>query len=71
MCFSFFMQEEMERLSDVQNLVMQLYEGLHVGEHQLKKERQLLTQLEELQSRLAPMEEVLTFSFKLNHISLK
>lgn len=55
----------MERLSDVQNLVMQLYEGLHVGEHQLKKERQLLTQLEELQSRLAPLEEVLAFYFNL------
>ena len=42
------LQEEMERLSDVQNLVMQLYEALHVGEHQLKKERQLLAQLEKL-----------------------
>ena len=48
----------MERLSDVQNLVMQLYEALHVGEHQLKKERQLLAQLEQLQSELLPLEEV-------------
>ena len=48
----------MERLSDVQNLVMQLYEALHVGEHQLKKERQLLAQLEQLQTELLPLEEV-------------
>jgi len=50
-------QEEMERLSDVQNLVMQLYEALHVNEHQLKKERQLLTQLEQLHTQLLPLEE--------------
>ena len=48
----------MERLSDVQNLVMQLYEALHVNEHQLKKERQLLTQLEQLHTQLLPLEEV-------------
>ena len=49
----------MERLSDVQNLVMQLYEALHVNEHQLKKERQLVTQLEQLHTQLLPLEEVL------------
>lgn len=48
----------MERLSDVQNLVMQLYEGLHVGEHQLKKERDLLAQMEQLQTQLLPLEQV-------------
>ena len=53
------LQEEMERLSDVQNLVMQLYEALHVNEHQLKKERQLVTQLEQLHTQLLPLEEVL------------
>jgi len=50
-------KEEMERLSDVQNLVMQLYEALHVNEHQLKKERQLVTQLEQLHTQLLPLEE--------------
>ncbi|XP_046638231.1 calcium uniporter protein, mitochondrial-like isoform X2 [Daphnia pulicaria] len=50
-------REEMERLSDVQNLVMQLYEALHVGEHQLKKERHLMAQLEQLQSQLLPLEQ--------------
>lgn len=52
------MQEEMERLSDVQNLVMQLYEALHVGEHQLKKERHLMARLEQLQTQLLPLEQV-------------
>lgn len=51
-------QEEMERLSDVQNLVMQLYEALHVGEHQVKKERHLMARLEQLQTQLLPMEQV-------------
>ena len=54
----------MERLSDVQNLVMQLYEALHVNEHQLKKERQLVTQLEQLHTQLLPLEEVLQDFFK-------
>jgi hypothetical protein len=52
----------MERLSDVQNLVMQLYEALHVGEHQLKKERHLMAQLEQLQSQLLPLEQVKKYS---------
>lgn len=51
-------QEEMERLSDVQNLVMQLYEALNVGEHHLKKERHILAQLEQLQIQLIPLEQV-------------
>jgi hypothetical protein len=54
----------MERLSDVQNLVMQLYEALHVGEHQLKKERHLMAQLEQLQSHLLPLEQVKIFTSK-------
>ena len=54
----FKLQEEMERLSDVQNLVMQLYEALHVKEHHEKKQRQMLTQLENLQAQLLPLEEV-------------
>ena len=37
---------------------MQLYEALHVGEHQLKKERHLLSRLEDLQSQLLPLERV-------------
>jgi hypothetical protein len=37
---------------------MQLYEALHVGEHQLKKERHLMAQLEQLQSQILPLEQV-------------
>ena len=61
-------QEEMERLSDVQNLVMQLYEALHVGEHQLKKERHLIAQLEQLQTQLLPLEQVME-RFKRKNLS--
>lgn len=58
----------MERLSDVQNLVMQLYEALHVGEHQLKKERHLIAQLEQLQTQLLPLEQVME-RFKRKNLS--
>ncbi|KAL0266278.1 UNVERIFIED_CONTAM: hypothetical protein PYX00_008870 [Menopon gallinae] len=52
-------KEELERLSDVKNLVHQLYEALNVEEHQLKKERELCVQLEELKVELEPMEQKL------------
>ncbi|XP_066991417.2 calcium uniporter protein, mitochondrial [Anabrus simplex] len=50
-------QEELHKLSDVRNLVNQLYEALNVEEHQLKKERELLVKLEELKVALEPLEE--------------
>lgn len=50
-------QEEVRQLSDVRNLVNQLYEALNVGEHQLQKERELFTQLEELKDQLEPLEK--------------
>ncbi|KAG8227644.1 hypothetical protein J437_LFUL008721 [Ladona fulva] len=49
--------EEMLRLSNVRNLVNQLYEALNVDEHQIKKERELLAQLESLRIQLEPMEK--------------
>lgn len=39
-------------------MLAQLYETLHVGEHQVKKERDLYARLEELHTQLAPMETV-------------
>lgn len=39
-------------------MLAQLYETLHVGEHQVKKERDLYARLEELHTQLAPMEKV-------------
>ncbi|XP_046664646.1 calcium uniporter protein, mitochondrial isoform X1 [Homalodisca vitripennis] len=50
-------KEEIKRLSDVRCLVNQLYEALNVEEHQLKKERELLTKLEDLKIALEPMEK--------------
>uniref|UniRef100_A0AAG5DGK6 Calcium uniporter protein n=2 Tax=Anopheles atroparvus TaxID=41427 RepID=A0AAG5DGK6_ANOAO len=49
--------EEITRLGDVQALVAQLYEALHVGEHQIHKERELNGKLEELNVKLGPLEE--------------
>jgi len=48
----------MERLSGVRTLVSQLYESLHVEEHQLKKERELLAKLEDIKVKLEPLEKV-------------
>lgn len=53
-----FVQEEVRRLSDVRNLVNQLYEALNVEQHQLNKERELYGQLEELKVELEPLEQV-------------
>ncbi|XP_046960247.1 calcium uniporter protein, mitochondrial [Vanessa cardui] len=49
--------EEITRLSDVRNLVNQLYEALNVREHQIRKERELRSQLEKLSAELQPLEE--------------
>ncbi|XP_026751427.2 calcium uniporter protein, mitochondrial [Galleria mellonella] len=49
--------EEITRLSDVRNLVNQLYEALNVREHQIRKERDLRAQLEKLTTELQPLEE--------------
>ncbi|KAJ9573900.1 hypothetical protein L9F63_008699, partial [Diploptera punctata] len=50
-------KEEVRRLSDVRNLVNQLYEALNVEEHQLNKERDLCGKLEELKVELEPLEQ--------------
>ncbi|XP_044727262.1 calcium uniporter protein, mitochondrial [Chrysoperla carnea] len=49
-------QEEIRRLSDVKNLVHQLYEALNVEEHQIQKERELHKTLEQLKCEIEPME---------------
>ncbi|XP_046884668.1 calcium uniporter protein, mitochondrial [Hypomesus transpacificus] len=50
--------EDAERLNDVKFLVQQLYTTLHIEEHQLSKERQLVGRLEDLNSELRPLEKV-------------
>lgn len=42
----------------MKTLISQLYEALHVQEHQLLKERELCTHLETLQQQVLPMEDV-------------
>ncbi|XP_015522694.2 calcium uniporter protein, mitochondrial isoform X2 [Neodiprion lecontei] len=49
--------EEAQRISDVRVLVGQLYEALHVDEHQLQEEKQILTQLEDIKMQLQPLED--------------
>jgi hypothetical protein len=51
-------QEQLTTLSDVRNLVAQLYEGLQVEQHQLTKERHLLSRLEKVKQELKPLEQV-------------
>ncbi|XP_039293368.1 calcium uniporter protein, mitochondrial isoform X1 [Nilaparvata lugens] len=50
-------KDDLNRLSDVRTLVHQLYEALNVEEHQIKKERELVTQLESLKVSLEPLEK--------------
>lgn len=50
--------EEAERLNDVKFLVQQLYTTLRIEEHQLRKERELVGRLEDLNSQLRPLEKV-------------
>ncbi|XP_063532502.1 calcium uniporter protein, mitochondrial [Cydia strobilella] len=49
--------EEITRLSDVRNLVNQLYETLNVREHQIRKEREIRSQLEKVTAEIQPLEE--------------
>nr|XP_018916130.1 PREDICTED: calcium uniporter protein, mitochondrial [Bemisia tabaci] len=50
-------REELERLSNVRCLIFQLYEALNVDEHHIKTEKQLLSRLEDLQTKLDPLEK--------------
>lgn len=50
-------KEEVQQLSDVKVLVGQLYEALHVEEHHLREEVNILTQLEDIRMQLQPLED--------------
>ncbi|XP_057660971.1 calcium uniporter protein, mitochondrial isoform X1 [Diorhabda carinulata] len=50
--------EEIQRLNDIKNLVSQLYEAMHVEEHQISKEKELVTQLETIKKELLPLEQL-------------
>ncbi|XP_060525828.1 calcium uniporter protein, mitochondrial [Cylas formicarius] len=49
--------EEVQSLSDIKNMVNNLYRALHVDEHQITKEKDLLAQMEALQQEIQPLEE--------------
>lgn len=45
-------------MGDVRHLVNKLYMALNVDQHQVMKERDILAQIEDLKSQLAPLEKV-------------
>ncbi|KAL5282331.1 MCU.2 family protein [Megaselia abdita] len=49
--------EDLSKLGNVRSLVGQLYEALHVGEHHVRKEKELTQRLEHLKQELYPLEE--------------
>jgi len=49
-------KEELKKISDVKNLVSQLYEALNIDEFQLQREQDLVKELEVLQKELKPLE---------------
>uniref|UniRef100_A0AAR5P3D2 Calcium uniporter protein n=1 Tax=Dendroctonus ponderosae TaxID=77166 RepID=A0AAR5P3D2_DENPD len=50
--------DEMQGLNDVRTVVNKLYEALHVREHQVTKEKELLMELENLKQEITPLENV-------------
>jgi hypothetical protein len=49
-------KEELKKISDVKNLVSQLYEALNIDEYQLNREQGLVSELEVLQKEIEPLE---------------
>ncbi|KAF7263616.1 hypothetical protein GWI33_001601, partial [Rhynchophorus ferrugineus] len=50
--------EEVQNLADIKTIVNRLYQALHVDEHQVSKEKELLAQLETLKLEVQPLETV-------------
>ncbi|XP_033207501.1 calcium uniporter protein, mitochondrial isoform X2 [Belonocnema kinseyi] len=49
--------EGIQQLSDIQTMITQLYDALHVREHHADMERRVLAQLEEIRLELDPLEQ--------------
>ncbi|KAK7076035.1 hypothetical protein SK128_009427, partial [Halocaridina rubra] len=49
--------EELSDMGDVRHLVNKLYMALNVDQHQVMKERDILAQIEDIKSQLAPLEK--------------
>lgn len=52
------LQEEISDMGDVRQLVNKLYMALNIDQHQVMKERDIVSQIEELKAQLAPLEKV-------------
>lgn len=57
----------MQKLSDVQVTVSQLYETLQCTEHNSILEREVIAELEQVMLELQPLEEVCCFIFNYYH----
>lgn len=55
------LQEDLQKLSDVQALVGQLYEAFHVREYNADMERAIIAELENVRLQLEPLEQVKMF----------
>ncbi|CAH1981566.1 unnamed protein product [Acanthoscelides obtectus] len=51
--------EEVQRVADIKTIVSQLYEALHIQEHEVSKEKELVMHLEQIQQELLPLEQVI------------
>ncbi|XP_066156003.1 calcium uniporter protein, mitochondrial [Euwallacea fornicatus] len=49
--------QEVEKLLEVKDVINKLYQALHVQDHQVSKERQLMLELEGLQQQIQPLED--------------
>lgn len=52
------LQEDLQKLGDVQALVGQLFEAFNVREYNIDMERSVIAELENIRLQLAPMEQV-------------
>lgn len=52
------LSEDAQTLSDVKHLVNVLYSTLHIEEYQLQRERDIMKRLEDLNTQIAPLEQV-------------
>lgn len=57
MCIS-LLQEDLQKLGDVQALVSQLHEAFHVREYNAEMERSVIAELEDVRLQLVPLEQV-------------
>lgn len=62
-----YFQEELRDMGDVRQLVNKLYAALNIDQHQVEKEREILAHIEDVKTKLAPLEKV---SVRFSHLYL-